>query len=248
MSVHGPLETTLNTRDCLMIIWFDTRRQWYPRKSGWRAKAYPPPWRSVSRCVQTHSTGTEGKPKINAHTDNPAVPLWGPIKNSAQMKVQERYPPFCAEMSPKEGVSPVRMSEPLTYWGMVQWACGPLIAQGGIGRLLGHFINIMVKVAHDLSGMKWAFCRVDEQASHLPGHGPGRERATHLQKHVERWPCGSIISMLIWHLMKWRVSCLSCGWAGPTPTGAWACKNEGYPAGSEVCRVSWALQVAICHC
>ena len=71
--------------------------------------------RSVSRCVQTHSAGTEGKPKINTHTDTPAVPLWGPIKNSTQMKVQERYPPFCAEMSPKEGVSPVRMSKPLTY-------------------------------------------------------------------------------------------------------------------------------------
>ena len=70
--------------------------------------------RSVSRCVQTHSAGTEGKPKINTHTDTPAVPLWGPIKNSTQMKVQKRYPPFCAEMSPKEGVSPVRMSEPLT--------------------------------------------------------------------------------------------------------------------------------------
>ena len=66
-------------------------------------------------CVQTHSAWTEGKPKINTHTDTPAVPLWGPIKNSTQMKVQEKYPPFCAEMSPKEGVSPVRMSEPLTY-------------------------------------------------------------------------------------------------------------------------------------
>ena len=40
--------------------------------------------RSVSRCVQTHSAGTEGKPKINTHTDTPAVPLWGPIKNSTQ--------------------------------------------------------------------------------------------------------------------------------------------------------------------
>ena len=40
--------------------------------------------RSVSGCVQTHSAGTEGKPKINTHTDTPAVPLWGPIKNSTQ--------------------------------------------------------------------------------------------------------------------------------------------------------------------
>ena len=40
------------------------------------------------------------------------------------------------------------------------------------------------------------------------------------------------------HWCKWHeMSCLSSGWAGLSPTGTWAGKSEGYPAGSEVCSV-----------
>ena len=48
------------------------------------------------------SQGLSAAPPLSTHTDTPAVPLWGYIKNSAQMKGQERYPPSCTEMSPKE--------------------------------------------------------------------------------------------------------------------------------------------------
>ena len=94
--------------------------------------------------------------------------------------------------------------------------------------------------------MKWAVRLVDEQASHLLEHGPARVRATHQQRHKPHG--GSLAESFMAQLArsvssKGKSSCSLCRWAGLSPTGTWACRDEGYPS----CRLCWVVivQVAI---
>ena len=94
--------------------------------------------------------------------------------------------------------------------------------------------------------MKWAVRLVDEQASHLLGHGPARVRATHQQRHK---PNGGNLAVSFMAQLacsvssKGKSSCSLCRWAGLSPTGTWACMDEGYPS-CRLCRVV-IVQVAI---
>ena len=87
--------------------------------------------------------------------------------------------------------------------------------------------------------MKWAVRLVDEQASHLLGHGPARVRATHQQRHK---PNGGNLAVSFMAQVacsvssKGKSSCSLCRWAGLSPTGTWACRDEGYPS-CRLCRV-----------
>ena len=100
----------------------------------------------------------------------------------------------------------------------------------------------MSYVAHSVHGvsvMKWAVRLVDEQASHLLGHGPARVRATHQQRHK---PNGGNLAVSFMAQVacsvssKGKSSCSLCRWAGLSPTGTWACRDEGYPS-CRLCRV-----------
>ena len=100
----------------------------------------------------------------------------------------------------------------------------------------------MSYVAHSVHGvsvMKWAVRLVDEQTSHLLGHGPARVRATHQQRHK---PNGGNLAVSFMAQVacsvssKGKSSCSLCRWAGLSPTGTWACRDEGYPS-CRLCRV-----------
>ena len=97
-----------------------------------------------------------------------------------------------------------------------------------------------------MSSPEWAVRLVDEQASHLLGHGPARVRATHQWRHK---PNGGNLAVSFMAQLacsvssKGKSSCSLCRWAGLSPTGTWACRDEGYPS-CRLCRVV-IVQVAI---